>query len=351
MIDFRYHLVSIIAVFLALTVGLALGSTMLQDPLLDTLESETAEMRGQSEDLRTQRDVSERLGNGADEMVDAAAGDLLEDRLLDLDVVTVAAPGADEDTSASLDRRIEQAGGEPAGRVELSEKFLNEGEETFLDELAVQVSPEAAELAGSPHTKAGTELGRALASSGGGRSSDGDGSDADAEPASDDTGEDSHDAEAALSAFTEAELLTVTGDPVEGADALVVLAPGEEAGGQGSDSEATGAALDTLTEALHSEVGPTVLAGDPSSADHGHMLAQVREGQTPYSTVDVAGRSVGDVVTVLALSAEVQGDGGSFGIGQGTQGFLPDPLPAALEDGGEVRDIDDEARRTVRDGG
>ncbi|MBE2999755.1 copper transporter [Nocardiopsis sp. HNM0947] len=349
MIDFRYHLVSIIAVFLALTVGLALGSTMLQDPLLDTLKSETADLRGQSEDLRTERDVSERVGNGADEMVDAAAGDLLEDRLLDLDVVTVAAPGADENTLTSLDRRIEQAGGEAAGRVELSEKFLNEGEATFLDELAVQVSPEADDLAGSPHTKAGTELGRALASSGGDRGSDGDGADAGAEPASDDRG--SHDAEAALSAFDEAELLTVTGSPAEAADALVVVAPGEETAEQGAEGETTGAALDTLTEALHAEVGPTVLAADPSSADHGHMLAQVREGQVPYSTVDVAGRAVGDVVTVLALSAEVQGDGGSFGIGEGTQGFLPDPLPAALEDGGEVRDLDDEARRTARDGG
>lgn len=349
MIDFRYHLVSIIAVFLALTVGLALGSTMLQDPLLDTLKSETADLRGQSEDLRTERDVSERVGNGADEMVDAAAGDLLEDRLLDLDVVTVAAPGADEETLASVDRRIEQAGGEPAGRVELSDKFLNEGEATFLDELAVQVSPEADALAGSPHTKAGTELGRALASSGGQNSDEG-GSGTDAEPASDGTGGGSHGAEAALSAFTEAELLTVTGNPARAADALVVVAPGEEAAEQGSGAEDTGAALDTLTEALHSEVGPTVLAGDPSSADRGHVLAQVREGQTPYSTVDVAGRAVGDVVTVLALSSEVQGDGGSFGIGQGTQGFLPDPLPVALEEGGEVRDLDDEARRTVRDG-
>ncbi|MEE2045447.1 copper transporter, partial [Nocardiopsis tropica] len=39
MIDFRYHLVSIVAVFLALTVGLVLGTTMLQDPLLNTLQS------------------------------------------------------------------------------------------------------------------------------------------------------------------------------------------------------------------------------------------------------------------------------------------------------------------------
>src|SRR5699024_12868362 len=67
-IDFRYHLVSIIAVFLALTVGLVLGTTMLQDPLLNTLKSETADLRGTSEDLRAERDVADSVNTGADEM-------------------------------------------------------------------------------------------------------------------------------------------------------------------------------------------------------------------------------------------------------------------------------------------
>lgn len=402
MIDFRYHLVSTIAVFLALTVGLALGSTILQDPLLNTLESETAELRGQSADLRTERDVSEQVGDGADEMVDAAAGDMLEGRLLDMGVVAVAAPGADEGTLASLERRVEQADGEMAGRVDLAEGFLEEGNATFLDELAVQVSPVAEELSGGPHTKAGTELGRALAVAHDAEVTSGEGSGTDADPdtvsedrglpessgdgapdndaegtadgngsddgapedsSEDDTTDDGdpgendgdapgnvHDAQAALSAFTEAGLLTVTGNPAEAADALVVVAPAEENPEQGAEGQAVGTALDTLTEALHTSVGPTVLAGEPSSAEQGHVLAQVREGHAPYSTVDVAGRTVGDVVTVLALSADAQGRGGSFGIGEDTEGFLPDPLPEALEDDADEYELDDKARRTTRDG-
>lgn len=381
MIDFRYHLVSTIAVFLALTVGLVLGSTMLQDPLLDTLESETAELRGQSADLRTERDVSERVGDGADEMVDAAAGDMLEGRLLDRGVVAVAAPGADEGTLASLERRVEQAGGDMVGRVDLADGFLEEDNATFVDELSVQVSPAAEELSGGPHTKAGTELGRALAARAGetgsdeepsdeelsekgpdagsgpdivsddrGTSDDKDGDGASGENDGDVPGN-GHDAQAALSAFAEAELVTVTGDPVEAADALVVVAPAEESLEQGTEGEAVGTALGTLTEALHDSVGPTVLAGEPSSADQGHLLARVREERPAYSTVDVAGRTVGDVVTVLALSADAQGGGGSFGIGEGTEGFLPDPLPEALEEGGGEDEPDGEARRATRDGG
>lgn len=377
MIDFRYHLVSTIAVFLALTVGLVLGSTMLQDPLLNTLESETAELRGQSADLRTERDVSERVGDGADEMVDAAAGDMLEGRLLDMGVVAVAAPGADEGTLASLERRVEQAGGDMVGRVDLADGFLEEDNATFVDELSVQVSPAAEELSGAPHTKAGTELGRALAVPDEEDTPDEEAHDEDAseknpdtdsgpDTVSDDQGASDHgssgendgdvpgsghDAQAALSAFTEAELVTVTGNPAEAADALVVVAPAEENPEQGTGGEAGGAALDALTEALHTSVGPTVLAGEPSSADQGHLLARIREGRAAYSTVDVVGRTVGDVVTVLALSADAQGRGGSFGIGEGAEGFLPDPLPEALEDGGDEHELDGEARRTTRDGG
>ena len=36
MIDFRYHLVSIVAVFLALAIGIVLGSTELEGPTLST---------------------------------------------------------------------------------------------------------------------------------------------------------------------------------------------------------------------------------------------------------------------------------------------------------------------------
>src|SRR5699024_1018712 len=134
-IDFRYHLVSTIAVFLALTVALVLGSTMLQDPLLDTLESETAELRGQSAQLRTERNVSEQVGNVTDEIVDAPAGDMLQARLLDMGVVAVAAPCADEGTLTALEQRVEQAGGHMEGRVDLSEGFLQDGNATFVDEL------------------------------------------------------------------------------------------------------------------------------------------------------------------------------------------------------------------------
>ena len=39
MIDFRYHLVSIVAIFLALSVGIVLGTTLLKEPAIDAAET------------------------------------------------------------------------------------------------------------------------------------------------------------------------------------------------------------------------------------------------------------------------------------------------------------------------
>ena len=42
MIDFRYHLVSLIAVFLAVALGIVIGTTALNAPILDDLAGEVA---------------------------------------------------------------------------------------------------------------------------------------------------------------------------------------------------------------------------------------------------------------------------------------------------------------------
>ncbi|CAL9581944.1 Copper transporter MctB [Nocardiopsis dassonvillei] len=339
MIDFRYHLVSIIAVFLALTVGLVLGTTMLQDPLLNTLQDETADLRGETENLRAERDVADRVNAGADELADAAAGDLLEDRLRDLDVVLVQAPGADADTAASLGERVEEAGGSVAGRVEVRAEFVDPGNTAFVDELALQVSADPGDLEGvGTYEKAGTEIGRALAR--GAERDDGE-------------EEDGHDPASVLATFVEGGLLSVHGDPAGAADAVVVVAPSSaEQAGQ-DDREAVNTVLAAFTSALHDRVEGLVLAGDvPSSRGHG-MLARARAEGSGFATVDMAGRPMGDIVAVLALAEDLDGDGGAYGVGEGARAFMPDPLPeprASASPSPSPSPGGDEARRVVREG-
>lgn len=386
MIDFRYHLVSIVAVFLALTVGLVLGTTMLQDPLLNTLQSETADLRGQSEDLRSERDVADKVNAGADELAEAVSSDMLDGRLSGLGVVLVTSPGAKPEVADGLAERVEEAGGAVVGRVAVTDALVDAGNATFVDELSIQVSDDPDSLGGGPYEKAGTVLGRALATAdaetgaetdadtdsevetGGGAGTgdteatagpeDGDGASAeprggaddepsentgpaentgpteDAEPtgSAGDSGEEdlAGDAEAVLDAFSEGGLVQVEGAPAVSADAVVVLAPA--AGSADSeDREAANAVLTTVATALHREVGAAVLAGDVPSSRGDGMLAQARAAEPGFATADVTGRPMGDIVAILALAENIDGEAGAYGIGEGVRGFLPDPLPATRE--------------------
>ncbi|HWB66073.1 MAG TPA: copper transporter, partial [Mycobacteriales bacterium] len=64
MIDFRYHVVSIIAVFLALALGLVLGSTTLQGTVTHNLSKQAARVTAENRaDERKIDDLEASLSN------------------------------------------------------------------------------------------------------------------------------------------------------------------------------------------------------------------------------------------------------------------------------------------------
>ena len=82
MIDFRYHLVSIVAVFLALAIGIVLGTTALNGPLTSRLRSLEGTLRAESDSLRAQKNQLQ-LQIGGDQAFAQAAAPLLLPRLLE----------------------------------------------------------------------------------------------------------------------------------------------------------------------------------------------------------------------------------------------------------------------------
>jgi hypothetical protein len=53
-IDFRYHLVSLIAVFLAVALGIVIGTTQLNGPLTTNLQSQVSGLQADKRALETQ---------------------------------------------------------------------------------------------------------------------------------------------------------------------------------------------------------------------------------------------------------------------------------------------------------
>ncbi len=52
MVNFRFHIVSLIAVFLALGLGILMGSTVVKGAIVDRLDREIDQVRKESDNLR-----------------------------------------------------------------------------------------------------------------------------------------------------------------------------------------------------------------------------------------------------------------------------------------------------------
>ena len=132
MINLRYHIISITAVFLALGIGLTLGSTFLDRVTVDTLKSQLDEVEAQVGQTRTEnRALSDRVH--ALEERDAGLADELPERLLaghldGVPVLLVATRGTDEPMVAATVGALSAAGADVAGTWWLTERWALDGD-------------------------------------------------------------------------------------------------------------------------------------------------------------------------------------------------------------------------------
>jgi hypothetical protein len=93
MISFRYYLITIVAIFLALGLGVLAGSTVLDEGLVNRLQAQTDRLQGDLEDLRGQvNDLRFRMDK-LNEFSEAALPVLARGRLLGRDVVVITDQG------------------------------------------------------------------------------------------------------------------------------------------------------------------------------------------------------------------------------------------------------------------
>jgi hypothetical protein len=111
-ISFRYHIVTIVAVFLALAIGLLGGGAFVQPALQRQLEVQTNALRRERDALREQitENRSQIANMGA--FSDAALGYLTADRLLGTRIVLITQDGVDGAVLAETQRALDDAGAE-----------------------------------------------------------------------------------------------------------------------------------------------------------------------------------------------------------------------------------------------
>ena len=123
MISFRFHLVSLVAVFMALGVGVLTGTTVINRGVVSRLESQTDALstdldalRGQLGELQGESEVWGAFG-------EEAIAPLLAGRLTEQQVVLITQDGTSEESVAGIRRAIEAAGGEIIALISVAPKM------------------------------------------------------------------------------------------------------------------------------------------------------------------------------------------------------------------------------------
>ncbi|WP_043628220.1 copper transporter [Nonomuraea candida] len=310
MIDFRYHLVSIVAIFLALAVGIVLGTSLLQDPAVKSAQEVSAQLTKTKDELRVQIDGLQGRLAGNDQFIASATPDLVAGDLTGQRVVLIETPGSGTTVREATEQVLDQAGAEISGRVTFTEKFFDPKGKGVLDGLVNQLKPVNMVF---PATATSWDRAAALLAA--------------ALVTTDQTQAGAPNTATAdvLSTFEAGGLLSVEGDPVKRAMLAVMFAP--EKPYEGENAEAQAGALVSVADALDVGGKGTVLAGTAATtAVPGDAIAAVRdEGEVSkrVSTVDTADMPVGRVAIVYSLREQLSGRAGQYGVGRGASGAVP----------------------------
>lgn len=130
MISLRYHIVAIVAVFLALAVGVLVGGAFVQPALEEHLRSQTDELSQLNDDLRRQKDEVRAQLAATDAFVQAALPYLTEDRLLGRSVVVVTQEGVEDAVLGQAQRSLQEAGATVVAVISAREEIASEDPET-----------------------------------------------------------------------------------------------------------------------------------------------------------------------------------------------------------------------------
>ncbi|MEN3304206.1 MAG: hypothetical protein V7603_408 [Micromonosporaceae bacterium] len=309
MINFRYHVVSLTAVFLALAIGLVMGTAALNGPAADELNNKVNALSGQNQVYRAQVNQLEADASKQEQFASQIAPIALPDKLLGHSVVVVSMHSTNSYVSSVM-QMLGLAGAKVTGQVELADTLADPNNSDRLLDLANRTAP--AGLAGLPANSNGVEtasylLGTVLLTHTPALSAD--------------------TVRTVFKAFTEAQFIKVNGDAVTGpAEAMVLIAAQPYTDRQGDGKNAS---MLTMADQFD-KVGPLVVTAN-GAAGTGNIIAALRGDPTlskTISTVDNLATPQGQISTVLALAEQVlQHKAGHYGLDSGATALVP-PKPA-----------------------
>jgi Copper transport outer membrane protein, MctB len=110
MINFRFHLVSLVAVFLALTVGIVMGATVIDRAIVDSLNDRITAVSNRADERKRESEALSADVARLNDFVGESQPYVVENRLTDVPVVVLATRGVDAGVVASQVDVLRQGG-------------------------------------------------------------------------------------------------------------------------------------------------------------------------------------------------------------------------------------------------
>lgn len=311
MISFRYHVVSLVAVLLALGAGVALGSGPLQRE--DAAGTSTTTSTGTSAG-----DDASQAGYAKfnDAFATSLLGDLVTGRLQGRTVTLLVLPGASPEQVTGVSAVVAQAGASLSGAVRVGADLVDPGKRQLVDELGGQLEASATKVPIDAGAASYERLGTLLAFAISTQAAGGDAID--------------QQGKSILAGLSTAGLIS-TDEELQRRGNLVLIVAGAPEGDDGEAQGSSGIVL-SLAKALDAASGGVVIAGPLAAADPSGVLAAVRQDTSAVksiSTVDSADVPAGVIVTLLAMVEQAAESAGQYGVGPGVTGLRPGVAPAS----------------------
>ena len=308
MISMRHHLVSLAAVFLALAVGIVLGSTSLSDRLLSHVGSERDSLSHQVGELSAERTALQARLDGARRFSAATAPMAVRGQLADRGVVLVSSWDVPQQERDGARRMIEAAGGRVTGDMQLTEAVAAPDRADQLRRVVTRLLPAGVQLPTA--TDLGTLTGGLL------------GPLTMLDQATGQPQVSPEERSAALGGLSEGGFATASGE-VQPAPLALVLTGGTE---RGDDAGSCASVVARLATQLDRSGSGAVLAGRSGSAAGAGAVGVARADSSTaaaLSTVDDVETPQGMAAAVLALREQLDHRAGHYGVAGTAQGVVP----------------------------
>jgi hypothetical protein len=297
--------VSLTAVFLALAIGLVVGTAALNGPVVDTLRDQVDGLSKDNSNYREQANQYREELNRTQDFATEVSPALLNGKLTGRKILLVVLPSG-QDNAEGVTAMLKVAGATITGTVTVQDKFFEPANAFELLDLADKASQPTVPAEGLPLNSDGVETSSALLAVALLQKT---------QPVS------AGDLTAVLTAYTEPGYLNVSDEIVPGAEATVVVSglPPVDRDAAKKNQNAV-----TLTTQF-AKARPLVVGGN--GIGDGNLVAEVRADPRlvkEISTVDNVSTEQGQLATALTVIERVVGNKvGQYGLSAGATSQVP----------------------------